>query len=42
MGTVQLGLSYSYTYRNVWAASNGPLPKGVENMIMTSFRYYLP
>ncbi len=42
MGTVQLGMSYWYTYKNVWAASNGPLPKGIENMIMTSFRYYLP
>ncbi|MBZ5597300.1 MAG: hypothetical protein LAN83_03160 [Acidobacteriia bacterium] len=42
VGTMQFGMSYSYTYKNVWAASNGPLPKGVENMIMTSFRYYLP
>jgi hypothetical protein len=42
MGAVQLGMSYSYTYKNVWAASNGPLPKGIENMIMTSFRYHLP
>jgi hypothetical protein len=42
MGTVQLGMSYSYTYKSIWTASNGPLPKGIENMIMTSFRYYLP
>lgn len=41
-GTAQFGISYSYTYRGTWTGANGLQPKGIENMIMTSFRYYLP
>jgi hypothetical protein len=41
-GTVQFGMSYSYTYRNTWTGANRLQPKAIENMIMTSFRYYLP
>jgi hypothetical protein len=41
-GTIQFGMSYSYTYRNTWTGANGLQPKAIENMIMTSFRYYLP
>jgi hypothetical protein len=41
-GTVQFGMSYSYTYRNTWAGANSLQPKAIENMILTSFRYYLP
>jgi hypothetical protein len=35
-------MSYSYTYRNTWAGLDGLQPKGIENIVMTSFRYYLP
>jgi hypothetical protein len=41
-GTVALGMSYSYTDRTSWAGLNGLQPKGVENIVMTSFRYYIP
>ena len=41
-GTVQLGMSYSYTYKNTWGAATSPSPKAIENMVMTSFRYILP
>jgi hypothetical protein len=39
---VQFGMSYSYTYRNTWVGANRLQPKAIENMIMSSFRYYLP
>jgi len=47
MGRVQSGLQYSYINRNTWSgagATTGTLvgPHAVENMVMTSFRYYLP
>jgi hypothetical protein len=41
-GTVALGMSYSYIERSTWAGSGGLQPRGNENMVMTSFRYYLP
>ena len=41
-GTVALGMSYSYIQRSAWAGSGGLQPRGNENMVMTSFRYYLP
>jgi hypothetical protein len=41
-GTVAVGASYSYTHRATWAGLGGVQPKGIENMVMTSFRYYLP
>ena len=53
-GTVQWGPQYSYFMRNAWeacgsAAIAGPCveshftqPHGVENIFLTSFRYYLP
>ncbi len=40
-GTLQLGPQYSYVTRNTWAGSGGA-PHGIENMVLTSFRYYLP
>ena len=40
-GTMQLGVSYSYTHRSTWAGT-GVEPTGIENTIITSFRYYLP
>ena len=40
-GTVQWGMQYSYSQRALWRASAGG-PKGIENQVYTSFRYYLP
>lgn len=40
-GKVQFGPQYSYVTRNTWSGVGGE-PHGVENMIFTSFRYYLP
>jgi hypothetical protein len=40
-GTMQLGMSYSYTHRSTWVGT-GVEPNGIENMVITSFRYYLP
>jgi hypothetical protein len=46
-GKLQFGPQYSYVVRNTWGGvaatgTNGISPKGVENMVLTSFRYYLP
>jgi hypothetical protein len=46
-GRLQWGPQYSYIVRNTWAGASafkgiGFAPHGVENMFMTSFRYYLP
>jgi hypothetical protein len=47
-GRVQWGLQYSYFYRDGWSGSNGLTgktsfsPHAVDNMVWTSFRYYLP
>jgi hypothetical protein len=46
-GTVQFGPQYSYMDRNTWSgagATPGTLsgPHSTDNMVMTSFRYYLP
>jgi hypothetical protein len=48
-GRLQLGPQYSYLSRGAWggsasAAGTGPFvaPHGIDNMIFTSFRYYLP
>jgi hypothetical protein len=48
-GRFQFGTQYSYVTRNTWSGDGG-LPKGsaglephgIDNMIFTSFRYYLP
>jgi hypothetical protein len=40
-GRLQFGPQYSYVSRDAWAGTGGT-PKGIENMVMTSFRYYLP
>lgn len=40
-GTLQWGPQYSYLDRNIWAGTGGN-PNATENMILTSFRYYLP
>lgn len=46
-GRLQMGLQYSYLTRQIWAGTNNyatkPLsPTAINNMIFTSFRYYLP
>lgn len=50
-GRLQFGPQYSYLSRNAWTGTNGtdilgnPLfskPHGIDNMVFTSFRYYLP
>jgi hypothetical protein len=43
--TLQLGMSYSYSHRSVWSGvvqQGQPQPVGIENTVLTSFRYYLP
>jgi hypothetical protein len=48
-GRVQWGVTYSYVYRVGWSGSGGVAagapaiaPKAIDNMVWTSFRYYLP
>jgi len=48
-GRVQWGAQYSYIYRDGWSGINNLVtphvsanPKAVDNMVFTSFRYYLP
>ena len=45
-GTLQFGPQYSYIVRNTWSGTFGSgglgQPAGIENMFLTSFRYYLP
>jgi hypothetical protein len=46
-GRLQMGMQYSYITRDTWAGTNSyksaPYsPEAIDNMIFTSFRYYLP
>jgi hypothetical protein len=47
-GGLRWGVQYSYFTRNAWSGNNsvptapGISPKAVDNMIWTSFRYYIP
>jgi hypothetical protein len=45
-GTVQWGSQYSYFVRNSWSGIAGASalgqPRGIENIVETSFRFYLP
>jgi hypothetical protein len=41
-GRLRQGVQYSYASRVIWANLPGYAPKGIENMVWTSFRYYLP
>jgi hypothetical protein len=47
-GTFQWGMQYSYSARALWRANNAVVPntsfapKGIENQIYSSFRYYFP
>ncbi|HUA17044.1 MAG TPA: hypothetical protein VMG31_17245 [Verrucomicrobiae bacterium] len=40
-GKVQWGAQFSYVNRNTWAGTGGE-PHGLDAMVFTSFRYYLP
>jgi hypothetical protein len=40
-GRLQLGPQYSYLTRETWRGTGGT-PHGIDNMLFTSFRYYLP
>lgn len=50
-GTLQWGAQYSYIDRNTWAGTGGNFvttgslltnPNALDNLVLTSFRYYLP
>jgi hypothetical protein len=48
-GRLQFGIQYSYLAKDAWSGTGGVAtggtaisPKGVDNMILTSFRYYIP
>jgi hypothetical protein len=48
-GRMQFGIQYSYVAKDAWSGTGGVAtggaaisPKGVDNMIFTSFRYYIP
>jgi len=40
-GRLQFGPQFSYVTRNTWSG-NGIEPHGIDGMVFTSFRYYLP
>jgi len=40
-GRFQYGTQYSYVTKNTWVG-DGRQPNGIDNMVFTSFRYYLP
>jgi hypothetical protein len=42
VGTLAVGMSYSFVYRSTWQGLNDVRPIGHENIVMSSFRYYLP
>ena len=42
IGTVAVGMSYSFVHRSTWDGQNSISPQGHENIVMSSFRYYLP
>jgi hypothetical protein len=41
-GGIRWGITYSYLTRTGWSGAAGIAPKAVDNMVWTSFRYYLP
>lgn len=41
-GRFQFGAQYSYVTRNAWSGVNSAEPHGIDDMVFTSFRYYLP
>jgi hypothetical protein len=41
-GGMRWGLAYSYITKSGWSGAGSIAPKAVDNMLFTSFRYYLP
>ena len=41
-GGIRWGVQYSYLTKSGWSGAGGISPKAVENMVLTSFRYYIP
>jgi len=41
-GGLRWGIQYSYFTKSGWSGNNGIAPKAVNNMVIASFRYYLP
>jgi hypothetical protein len=41
-GRLRQGIQYSYSVREAWSGASGIGAKGIENMVFTSLRYYLP
>ena len=41
-GGLRWGIQYSYLTKSGWSGNNGIAPKAVNNMVIASFRYYLP
>jgi hypothetical protein len=41
-GGFRWGMTYSYLTKTGWSGAGGIAPKAVDNMVFTSFRYYLP
>jgi hypothetical protein len=41
-GGVRWGIQYSYLTKSGWSGATGIAPKAVDNMLFTSFRYYIP
>jgi len=41
-GRLRQGIQYSYAVRDAWSGAGGIGAKGIENMVFTSFRYFLP
>jgi len=41
-GGVRWGIQYSYITKSGWSGAGGIQPKAVDNIVFTSFRYYLP
>ena len=41
-GRLRQGIQYSYAVREAWSGADGVGAKGIENMVFTSFRYFLP
>jgi hypothetical protein len=41
-GGIRWGIQYSYLTKSGWSGLNNIAPKAVDNMIFTSFRYYIP
>jgi hypothetical protein len=41
-GRIQFGPQFSYVDRQTWSGAGGVQPHGLDAMVFTSFRYYLP